>query len=91
MTTFGNTTSPITALWWSGSGRRYRQPPPHLETLKLSYINIWTKDIQVIGHNCHQLKSFKMKTYFRECHGDAHAIAYSMSALRHLKLGCSTK
>ncbi|KAI3680977.1 hypothetical protein L6452_35757 [Arctium lappa] len=63
---------------------------PHLETLKLSYISICAEDIEVIGRNCPQLKSFKMKILFMRCDGDAHAIANSMPTLRHLKLVGST-
>ncbi|KAJ9566012.1 hypothetical protein OSB04_001978 [Centaurea solstitialis] len=71
---------------------------PHLETLELSYISIGVEDIEVIGHNCPQLKSFTMKeglggVYgftmkkgFGGVYGHAHAIANSMHALCHLKL-----
>ncbi|KAJ9565860.1 hypothetical protein OSB04_001826 [Centaurea solstitialis] len=34
---------------------------PHLETLELSYTSIRVEDIEVIRHNCPQLKSFTMK------------------------------
>ncbi|KAI3680981.1 hypothetical protein L6452_35761 [Arctium lappa] len=63
---------------------------PHLETLHLFYTSIYPEDIEVIGRNCPHLKSFKMKTEFRqshiECDADALAIASSMPALRHLQL-----
>ncbi|KAJ9565694.1 hypothetical protein OSB04_001660 [Centaurea solstitialis] len=66
---------------------------PHLETLELSYIRICAEDIEVIGHNCPQLKSFTMDKLFPDdhahAHAHAHAIANSMPALLHLKLGCS--
>ncbi|KAJ9565914.1 hypothetical protein OSB04_001880 [Centaurea solstitialis] len=63
---------------------------PCLETLDLSYISIDAENIKVIGQSCPLLKSFKMKTLFMECDGDAFAIANSMPALRHLQLFDST-
>ncbi|KAI3680976.1 hypothetical protein L6452_35756 [Arctium lappa] len=63
---------------------------PRLETLDLFYVSIDAEDIRVIGRSCPQLKSFKMKTRFMECDGDALAIANSMSALRHLQMFGST-
>ncbi|KAJ9566033.1 hypothetical protein OSB04_001999 [Centaurea solstitialis] len=63
---------------------------PQLETLELSYINVGSKEIEVIGHICPQLKSFTLKRNFMECEGDLLAIANSMPTLRHLKLdGCT--
>ncbi|KAJ9565950.1 hypothetical protein OSB04_001916 [Centaurea solstitialis] len=59
---------------------------PHLETLELYDIDCCAEDIEAIGRNCPQLKSFTMKRDYTE-HGDdvhAHAIANSMPALRHL-------
>ncbi|KAJ9566014.1 hypothetical protein OSB04_001980 [Centaurea solstitialis] len=63
---------------------------PHLETLKLSYINLCEDHIEEIGQNCPQLKSFTMKTEYMDCYGDIHAIANNMPMLRHLKLVGST-
>ncbi|KAJ9566016.1 hypothetical protein OSB04_001982 [Centaurea solstitialis] len=72
---------------FTGCGLNYAvKRLPHLETLELSYISIDTEEIEVIGHNCPQLKSFTMENEFRDGDVDAHAIANSMPALRHLKL-----
>ena len=61
-----------------------------METLHLFYTSIYPEDIEVIGRNCPHLKSFKMKTEFRqshiECDADALAVANSMPDLRHLQL-----
>ena len=59
---------------------------PHLETLDLCYSSYNAEDIEVIGRICPQLKSFKMKTRFMGCEGDAYAIASSMPTLSHLQL-----
>nr|XP_043618639.1 putative F-box/LRR-repeat protein 23 [Erigeron canadensis] len=63
---------------------------PHLEQLHLFYTSIDAEDIEVIGTNCPQLKSFKLNKEFRrphiECDGDALAIANAMPELRHLQL-----
>ncbi|KAJ9565693.1 hypothetical protein OSB04_001659 [Centaurea solstitialis] len=60
----------------------------HLETLELSNIYIHAEDIEVLGRNCPQLKSFTMNRRFLDCNADAHtyAIANSMPGLRHLNL-----
>ncbi|KAJ9566013.1 hypothetical protein OSB04_001979 [Centaurea solstitialis] len=63
---------------------------PHLETLKLSYMSIRAEDINVIGQNCPQLKSFTLKKEFMDADGDVYAIADSMPTLCHLKLVDST-
>ncbi|KAJ9565947.1 hypothetical protein OSB04_001913 [Centaurea solstitialis] len=59
---------------------------PHLETLELYDIDCCAEDIEAIGRNCPQLKSFTMKRDFTDRGGDVHAyaIANSMPALRHL-------
>ncbi|KAJ9565915.1 hypothetical protein OSB04_001881 [Centaurea solstitialis] len=59
---------------------------PHLETLELSYIYVYAKDIEAIGRNCPHLKSFKIRINFLSCNTIACAIANSMPALRHLEL-----
>ncbi|XP_071698652.1 F-box protein SKIP19-like [Rutidosis leptorrhynchoides] len=63
---------------------------PQLEKLHLYYTYIYVEDIEVIGQNCPQLKSFKLNKEFSrphiECDGDAFAIANSMPELRHLQL-----
>lgn len=61
-----------------------------LENLHLYYISIHVEDIEIIGNNCPNLKSFKLSKEFRrphiECDGDAIAIANTMPELRHLQL-----
>ncbi|KAJ9565692.1 hypothetical protein OSB04_001658 [Centaurea solstitialis] len=59
---------------------------PHLETLEISYISIYALDIEAIGRNCPQLKSFTLNTEVDDCYGEVHAIANSMPTLRHLEL-----
>ena len=63
---------------------------PQLENLHLYYISIHVEDIEIIGNNCPNLKSFKLNKEFRrphiECDGDAIAIANTMPELRHLQL-----
>ncbi|KAJ9565889.1 hypothetical protein OSB04_001855 [Centaurea solstitialis] len=65
---------------------------PHLETLELYDIDCYAEDIEVIGHNCPQLKFFTIKRDFTERGDDVHAdvIANSMPALHHLKLAGTT-
>ncbi|CAI9264198.1 unnamed protein product [Lactuca saligna] len=65
---------------------------PMLEKLHLSYISIDAYDIEVIGQNCPQLKSFMLNSKEFEPHpqtendNDALAIANNMPELRHLDL-----
>ncbi|CAH1448687.1 unnamed protein product [Lactuca virosa] len=67
---------------------------PRLEKLHLTYISTKAEDIEVIGRNCPQLKSFMLaKEYFSEAFiesdKDALAIANSMPEFRHLQLSNS--
>ncbi|CAI9262590.1 unnamed protein product [Lactuca saligna] len=60
-----------------------------LEKLHICLIDINEGDIEVIGKNCPQLKSFKMCKPFRgrfKCDYHAFAIAYYMPQLSHLEL-----
>lgn len=62
---------------------------PQLEELHLSDTCIEAQDLEVIGRNCPQLKSFKMITVVSEtfkCNEYAFAIANSMPKLTHLEL-----
>lgn len=65
---------------------------PQLEELHLYYITINAEDIEFIGENCPQLRSFIMNKEYRRPHkeydGDANAlaIANNMPELRHLQV-----
>lgn len=63
---------------------------PQLEELHLSDTCIEAQDLEVIGRNCPQLKSFELSYVFRAtydtCDDHAHAIATSMPELHRLKL-----
>ena len=72
----------------SGLGRAAKDRAGHLEELQLFNIsNTSSQDIEVIGRNCPQLKSFKMsKMCTWTCNDRALAIANNMPELRHLEL-----
>lgn len=63
---------------------------PQLGQLHLYHTTLCVEDIELIGRNCPQLKSFKMNKDFTrlhiECDSDALAIANSMPELHHLQL-----
>ncbi|CAH1448690.1 unnamed protein product [Lactuca virosa] len=63
---------------------------PQLEKLYISSISINTQNIEVIGQNCPQLKSFMVSTEFIRtfinCDDNALAIANNLPELRRLKL-----
>ncbi|KAI3709988.1 hypothetical protein L2E82_39761 [Cichorium intybus] len=63
---------------------------PQLEELHISNFFISTEDIEAIGRNCPQLKSFIVNTVlrraFNNCDANALAIVSHMPGLHHLKL-----
>ncbi|CAH1448698.1 unnamed protein product [Lactuca virosa] len=72
------------AYWLTRAPKRF----PQLEELHISLGFINVKDIEVIGRNCPQLKSFTVNKVFQWSHNDEHALAVAnyMPELRHLDL-----
>ncbi|CAH1448688.1 unnamed protein product [Lactuca virosa] len=76
----------------SGLSRGVKRVPHELEKLHINCPYMQAKDIEVIGRNCSQLKSFKICMITRKpfiiytCDDHAVAIANNMPELRHLQI-----